>query len=617
MKIQMRAGNTELLVYGSIGGDVSARGVAEALKSVKGGLTVRINSPGGDVFEGMAIHNLLAARKPLVIIDGLAASIASVIAMAGQKIRMHAGSMLMIHKPWTTAGGNSNDLQKSADLLNQIEQTMVAAYTKRVKMSAEALASMLEKETWLDAEQALESGFIDEIIEQGADFSAGFDSKVFASIPDAVRAHIEHEQKRSAEIRQLFSLGFDIALDPESLIRDGATIDQVRAEILTELGKSAIPHHGAPQMSCPFEVNAARIAAFKSDAVDALMVRGGLKSFSSISQGAKELAKYNLAGIAEQLLNMHGWSNRTAIPRHGLLQAAITHSSGDFSLLLGETFGKSLAAGYNELSATHKVWTGEREVADFKQATLVRLSETPALELVLEGGEYKYGTMKDDAEHFKVATYGKMFSITRQALINDDLDAFTRMPEAWGRSAMRLECDLTYQALTGTAKLRDGKVLFHADHKNLVDDATHGLTLTGLTAARLKLRMQKGTDGKTMLALEPAFLIVPAALEAAAEQLLASLIDPDRDITGVPNMQFVRRLKLVVEPRLDAASTTAYYLACAPSQCDHITRIYLQGEARPYFEQREGWQVDGLEMKTRLDFAAAALDYRGIVKVVA
>ena len=134
-------------------------------------LNVYINSPGGDVFAGQAIHSMLKRHKAKVnvYIDGLAASIASVIAMAGDKIIMPKNAMMMIHNPWTWAFGNSNDFRKLADDLDKIRESMIAAYLEKAKdLGEENLAELLDAETWLTAEDALAYGFIDEIDESKA-----------------------------------------------------------------------------------------------------------------------------------------------------------------------------------------------------------------------------------------------------------------------------------------------------------------------------------------------------------------------------------------------------------------------------------------------------------------
>lgn len=149
------------------GDEVTPALFREELKAQKGDVTIVINSGGGDVFAGLSIYNALREFDGYVTVrvDGLAASIASVIAMAGDKVIMSPGSMLMIHKPWTMVAGDVNELEKAKEILNGIEESIVPIYASRTGMSKEEIVSMLEAETWMTAEQAVDQGFADELIE--------------------------------------------------------------------------------------------------------------------------------------------------------------------------------------------------------------------------------------------------------------------------------------------------------------------------------------------------------------------------------------------------------------------------------------------------------------------
>lgn len=168
-------GNSEILLYGPIAGEsswwgdeVTPRSFAEDLESLGGkDVTVRINSGGGDVFAAHAIHNQLVAYKGrvTVVIDGLAASAATIIAVAGDRIIMPANALFMIHNPAIGLSDyyGADELLKTAEALNTIKGSIVAAYRKRCKASAEELAAMMDAETWMGAAECLEKGFVDEI----------------------------------------------------------------------------------------------------------------------------------------------------------------------------------------------------------------------------------------------------------------------------------------------------------------------------------------------------------------------------------------------------------------------------------------------------------------------
>lgn len=168
-------GNSEILLYGPIAGErswwgdeVTPRSFAEDLESLNGkDVTVRINSGGGDVFAAHAIHNQLIAYKGkvTVVIDGLAASAATIIAVAGDRIIMPSNALFMIHNPAIGLSDyyGAEELAQAVNALNAIKDSIVAAYRKRCKVSAEEIAAMMDAETWMGAAECLEKGFVDEI----------------------------------------------------------------------------------------------------------------------------------------------------------------------------------------------------------------------------------------------------------------------------------------------------------------------------------------------------------------------------------------------------------------------------------------------------------------------
>ena len=168
----MGGGAAEVLIYEEIGAwGISAKEFASDLKELGAvsEITLRINSPGGSVFDGNAIFNQLKQHKAKVTahIDGLAASMASVIAMAADHIVMPENALMMIHNPWTVSIGNAEELRKDADLLDTIKRTLLTAYG-RSAMTDEELSSMMDAETWLTGADAVEMGFADEMEEEVA-----------------------------------------------------------------------------------------------------------------------------------------------------------------------------------------------------------------------------------------------------------------------------------------------------------------------------------------------------------------------------------------------------------------------------------------------------------------
>jgi ATP-dependent Clp endopeptidase proteolytic subunit ClpP len=177
----------EIAIYGAIGGGffeegIDAKTVLEEIKKLPktvNEITVRINSPGGDVFQGIAIYNVLKQHKAKkkVYIDGLAASIASVIMLAGDEVIIGEGALVMVHLPWTWAAGNRNDLENSINRLMDVEEQMVSIYTKKTGLSRAEIKALLEKETWMDSEQAIDQGFVDSKVEDTVPIAASIVEK--------------------------------------------------------------------------------------------------------------------------------------------------------------------------------------------------------------------------------------------------------------------------------------------------------------------------------------------------------------------------------------------------------------------------------------------------------
>ncbi len=153
-------------IYGDIGESFWSESITDTdvkalLDQMEGDVTVRINSPGGSVFDGFAIYNLLKQHdgEIHVKIDALAASAASVIAMAGDSIEMADNSLMMIHEPWSMALGDSSEMRKTAELLDKIRDSIVTTYKSKTDLSDDEIKQMMVDETWFNADEAIESGF--------------------------------------------------------------------------------------------------------------------------------------------------------------------------------------------------------------------------------------------------------------------------------------------------------------------------------------------------------------------------------------------------------------------------------------------------------------------------
>jgi len=294
----------------------------------------------------------------------------------------------------------------------------------------------------------------------------------------------------------------------------------------------------------------------------------------------------------------------------------VGHGPSDFTNLLANTAGKSLMMGFNETDETWNVWTRTGNLPDYKQQDRVNMSNFGDLEEIPAGGEYKAGTMSDLVEYIKARKYGRLFGIYREALLGDDLDGLSRAPRAMGRAASRKIGDLVYAVLTGNPTLnQDNTALFDAGHSNL---GTAGApSTTTLDEARKLMALQSDpSDSSHGLNIRPAFLIVPVGLETTANILRQSERDPAEGATTsfyAPNT-FAGTFQVVADPRLDADSATQWYMAASPSVTDTVEVGFVNGQQEPTLESRDGWTIDGIEYKTRIEVGVSPLDFRGLFR---
>jgi hypothetical protein len=393
----------------------------------------------------------------------------------------------------------------------------------------------------------------------------------------------------------------------DDLVKRGVTLDAARSEILDKVATDAEKTRVSPQVSVPLGGRDERVT--RRDAVSNALLHRYSPTLFPLSEPAREYRGMTLVEHAREFLSSSGVNVR-GMSRDEIATRAL-HSTSDFPEVLAAVTGKTLRQAYDAYPRTYVPFCRQVLATDFKAMHRVQLGEAPQLVKVNEGGEFKRGTLAEGRESYRVETYGRVVAVTRQVLINDDLDAFTRIPAMYGTAIATLESDVVWGIILANAAMSDSIALFHQNHGNLANPAT-ALSVTAIGAARAAMARQTGLDRKTILNVRPAYLIVPASLELAAEQLVAQNLVPAQTGNVVPSS--IRTLTPISEPRLDAASLTAWYLAANPAQIDTIEYAYLEGQQGAYIETRNGFDVDGVEIKCRLDFGAKAIDWRGLYR---
>jgi hypothetical protein len=323
---------------------------------------------------------------------------------------------------------------------------------------------------------------------------------------------------------------------------------------------------------------------------------------------------YSLQEMAREILSHH---NIKAGDRRDMVGQAFMHSSGDFPKILSNIANKSMLKGYSEAEENHRRFCDTGVLTDFKPIERSDINAFSGLDEIVEDGEYRYGTMGESAEMAKLATFGKLFRLSRQAIINDDLNAFSRVPRKMGRAAKRKEADLAFSILTGNPLMADGKALFHAGHDNLIADAAFSsAAYEKLLIAMAKQSIKAGKNEEEFLNITPQFVIGPVALKAAMLKLRMSETDTASSNSKNPNI-YQNTFEVITDARLDRASATDWYASANPSMFDAIQLLFLDGVEEPFLEQQDSWTNDGVEFKVRLDVAAKAWDHRPLAKMTA
>ncbi|WP_417607243.1 prohead protease/major capsid protein fusion protein [Primorskyibacter flagellatus] len=319
-----------------------------------------------------------------------------------------------------------------------------------------------------------------------------------------------------------------------------------------------------------------------------------------LSEAARPYAAMSTIDLARDCLRRSGVAT-TGFTADTVVTRAL-HTTSDFPLILGDAVGRELRRTYQAPPSGVRMLARQTTARDFRAKHALQFGEADDLQKVPEGGEFKSSTIAETAESYSVETFGRIFGISRQALINDDLGAFVQIPARLGNAARAFEAAQLVAKLVENPAMSDGVAVFHADHGNLAGSSS-ALSIASLSAARNAMRRQTGLGGQPIDAT-PKAVVVPPELETLAEQLLSQI-----NATTTDDVNPFAKLTLAVEPRLTDATT--WYVAADSAQIDGLEYAYLEGAPGPQIETRQGFEVDGVQMKVRLDFGCGWIDHRG------
>lgn len=468
---------------------------------------------------------------------------------------------------------------------------------------------------------------------------------------DEVRRIIRQDAARRKEIRAIVKKAGLQRSFADQLCDNGTSLNEARKVVLKRMSNKPVGGGGYDRI----EVTASRDDKYHAAMRDGLILRamnaippepgktridpfGGRKP----ARGHDDFIYFDLFRMAEDILRRGGVRTQRMTKRDiamaalghpgtlnrlyhtGQLQRAgeAWHTTGMLPNLMLDAANKTLLAGYEEADYTWRIWARQApSVPDFKNINRIRYSDSPDLEVVPENHDYPEGKTTDKKESYSVEKFGRLFSVTWETIVGDDLDAISRVPQMHGASARRTQNKHVYAILTDNDPLSDNIALFHASHGNLAGSGG-AISATTLDAAYAAMRIQTGLDGTTKIRVIPRFLIVPAAIEATAEVMVTSMADPDAGGSNPGNSnkanlygpQGRRRLTVVGEPELDGNSTTAWYLAAAFGQVDTVELSFLQGEETPVLENEWNFKKDVMDHKIRQTFGTKGIDHVGLYK---
>lgn len=393
----------------------------------------------------------------------------------------------------------------------------------------------------------------------------------------------------------------------EDLISRGVDIDAARKAIIDKMAEDSKETNVRNQQSTVVSNDE---GVQERAAIEEVLLHRANSSNELKTDKAKSLRHASLCDLAAKSLDLAGRSvSLGSISKHELIHRAM--STSDYPILLGNTVNRELRRYYDSAPSNWRQIARKRDASDFKAMHSMQFGGNFELEEIKEGGEYKNSVFKESEDSFALKTWGKKISITRQALINDDLSGFMRYTEMFGRGAAATQAKLVWALFTANngagRTLADGVTLFHADHKNLA--ASGGaMSLDTLNAARVAMTRQKGIDNDVIL-VTPKFLVVPPELELKAKQLINGTIVATKTTDTNP---LQGAFEIISEVYLTNA--TAWYVVADPGSMPVIEYAFLNGQEGLYTEQQVNFDTDNLDIKVRTDFNASIFEHRGVYK---
>jgi len=433
---------------------------------------------------------------------------------------------------------------------------------------------------------------------RGVNMSIKTSDPVIIVNQDEIRAAaVSDERVRTIEITAMCR---KFGVEPDAFINEGKTVEQARAAVMDKIFEEK-------QAVSTVQVGADEADKFRAAVTDGLSLRSGIV-IATPTAGSDQFRGMKLMDLARECLERKTGKRASYADPMELVRDAITGTS-DFPGILSNIANKSMSQAYQAAQTTYQDWTRKGSLSDFKTATRLRLSEADELAPLNELGQFKHAEITEGKQTVSLGTYGRRWSISRQAIINDDLGALSTIPQKYSMASKRMINRMVYAILTGNPVMQeDSKTLFHADHKNIGTAAA--ISIVAISEALAKMKRQTNIGKKEKLNISPEFMILPPELAMLASQVINSAVDGTKSNEVINPIKGM--FKIISDAELEDAK--AWYLAANSGMIDTIEVNYLNGVEAPVMESRAGFDVDGIEYRIRLDVGVSALDFRGLFK---
>ena len=433
---------------------------------------------------------------------------------------------------------------------------------------------------------------------------------------EAQRA-VENERRRMSDI---INLCRQTGMDPAGYIQDGSSVEDVRRAAVDFL----VQHHGP--VGARMSESGSDEDNFRAAASDAMLLRSGIRT-ASPAAGAEQMRGLSLRDLAIECMAREGLGTTASLMRMskddlwGMAQRQFFNPTAAFPAILDNTIRKVIVQRYQAVPTTFQLWTTKGSVTDFKPTKDHEYLAGGAGEFlpVGEGGELKHDTPKTDLlPQRKISTYGRQFSMTREAFINDDIGFITQVPGMYAASAKRTINKQVYSILYSNPTIFDDKALFHADHGNLVTSGA-APSIENIQGMILKMMSQTDPFGDS-ITVQPRFIVVPVGYGFTLAQILQTAqieVDGIGSHTANALYQYRNQLQVIEDGTLNTLAGTGavpWFIIADPSYARCIQVDYLNGQETPTIRRMETPGQLGYVWDIWLDWGVTVVDYRGAVK---